>query len=1377
MAVFFFMFNTKISKMANTKEYKIVINGVQESINAVEALNQQLNALEKRIKTLESSNVKVNATSKGGGGNASALNEEAAVQREINKLKQEGATLDAKIAAAQDEVYKKVDATKQLYKETIADQKAIAAQERLTADAYSNTMQGMKAQLADIKAVINTTDLGDSDKIKQMTQDANELTNKLKQMEEAYGQFGRNVGNYANGVAEGLQKVKINVGGTVREFDNARQAAKVLGNELKTLAVNGQQGTKAFKDLQQVVIELESNIKDAKKPMDALMDSMQSVVAIASVGQGIRGMFGVDDVEMQKTIKNLIALQNVMKGIETINQQIKAREGIGAWIAPFTTSIDKATARLLVFNRALLGTGKAAKVAAVSIKAFSKALKLAISAGILIAVDLLVEKLMDLVENFKKVDKATAAAKETEEELARAYAEGSAKLLKYQTIVKNFKGTKEQEKKVVSELNSELGDSLGTYKSIAEWMDVLMNKGQDYIDYLKLQAKAQAAFNQYVQAMQDEDKVKEMSIDEFEAWWQKILPSSWTAGMTNKARVAATQEAKEYTKLREEAYLKSQDELNRFMEKHKIGINAPQVTKENGKKTQQATADVQETLNQLTIRLMREGLNQKLRQLDEEERQTLNKLKKNAKTTAEELKQIQNAYAALRMKEIEEYLKGLEDKINETAKNINNIKFDINDKQLERQISNIKGVLDAFSESKPKLVNLLTRQEMDEIVGKNPLSAITEMTEFTNLKNAYKKDKKVGEEYYAWLEDFVSRMDDLSKENFRKTRESLGDEEAFELLEAHIETEYKDILAIARTYGEDLYGLEEKDLKDNTGLLEESFLYTRTLYENNFSSLLMLSKGYYEKLAKLREEAIKNQTSQEEYNENERYRLQQEDLLKTYEELTQTINNYTGKDKKYLEQMKKDREVVFNQMQEALVLHWTRLGTIQKAGQDAITKSNSDTISEQKAQIEKFLDDEITMYSNFQSKLNDAINKGVVPNGFWGFDIVKTKKNFEEVLNAADETVNGIDDAILKVNLLFETGFITRGTMQVIMSRLGDMKNSVKASVIDINTELKNLSKEFNQQLLGVFNQTMNTISDIMSSMLEIEEAALDEEQDKIDKENDKLDEALDKQEDIVREHKDNIKSIEDELANARGDRRQHLIDQINAEIEAQRRAAAEEAKIKKQQEAQQRKQDALDKKRRQKEKEVAKKQAVISAAVAITNAFAQPPIWVGIAMAALIAAQTAMQIAAIDAQQFGNGGQLDGGVAQGKRHSEGGIPVLGGRASIEGGEFITNRQTTAKNVDLLEYINAKHRKLNIDDFIDFYSSGNAKKSFLASSPRAKYADGGTLPMLSNDYSFDDRLLDAFEKYSERDVVVSVVDINSRQAAVKNVQVLAGLEE
>lgn len=92
----------------------------------------------------------------------------------------------------------------------------------------------------------------------------------------------------------------------------------------------------------------------------------------------------------------------------------------------------------------------------------------------------------------------------------------------------------------------------------------------------------------------------------------------------------------------------------------------------------------------------------------------------------------------------------------------------------------------------------------------------------------------------------------------------------------------------------------------------------------------------------------------------------------------------------------------------------------------------------------------------------------------------------------------------------------------------------------------------------------------------------------------------------------------------------------------------------------------------------------------------------------------------------------------------------------------------------MLEYINAKHRKLNIDDFITFYSKG-AKKNIVSMSPRTKFAGGGQIPTLNNEYQFDDRLLTAFEDYSNRPVYVAVTDILNKADAVRSVQALAGL--
>lgn len=74
--------------------------------------------------------------------------------------------------------------------------------------------------------------------------------------------------------------------------------------------------------------------------------------------------------------------------------------------------------------------------------------------------------------------------------------------------IKNFNGTKKDEKKLINELNEKYSDQLGYYKSLAEWQDVLTKKGEDYCKVIEAQAKAQAYANLIGQISVQLDSVK-----------------------------------------------------------------------------------------------------------------------------------------------------------------------------------------------------------------------------------------------------------------------------------------------------------------------------------------------------------------------------------------------------------------------------------------------------------------------------------------------------------------------------------------------------------------------------------------------------------------------------------------------------------------------------------------------------------------------------------------------------------------------------------------------------------------------------------------------------------------------------------------------------
>ena len=1349
--------------MANTKEYQIKINGITESISAIDSLNNKLQNLEQRINAINTSKV----SSAGGSSrtsNASSLSEEEAIQREINKLKAEGEKLDAKIAATQNEIYKRVDATKQLYKETVADQKALAAAERLQADAYSNAMQGMKSHLADLKAVINTTDLGDGDKIKQMTEEANKLNAKLLEVEKSYGQFGRQVGNYPD-AAKNLQAIVVTIGGVDREFNSAREATKTLNNELKAMAVQGKQNTKEYEELRQKILELESTLNDAKKPMDGLMDTMESITAIASVSKGLGAFFGADTTEIQKSMQQLLALQTALKGLQAISKQIETREGIGAWIAPFNVGIDKATAKLLTFNTALLGTGKAAKTASIAIKGFSKALKVAFSAGVLIVVDLLIEGVMKLVESFNKVDEAAEREKAVQKDLAEAYGNAQGKLIQYKTKVDEFNGSKKEEKKLVEELNKEFGETLGTYNSLAKWQDVLKKKGDAYIQTLINQAKAQAALNEVTAAYMNLENVK-----------QKIANgdySHWYQSRQQDAEAAARAEEDAYNRVAkaEENLRKIVTENDKYAKDNKLGDYAPQI-KKNTKNTEDALKSAQNSLNNLQLRLMQDGLNKKLRQLDEEERHTLDKLKKIGKKTSDEQRKTLETYNQLRLKEIKEYLKNLEKTVKDSAKSIAKTSIEIDVRDAELGIERLQNKFEEISKIVPSNMTLTTRTDLKNIIGNTSTEDITQayLFDMSRLRGD-------AEKYNSLLDAYLAKQRDVVKKQFEQTKKELGENAAYDWIAEKFEKDYARALSIVRSYNVRISDLTQEGVGKDEEILSNSFrsrLFSANLYYEKGLKLLTDNIKKREELEKTR---ISGQTELQYEAERDRYTNQVNTLSATSVALDNEIALYekrNDKEAKILEEMKAKRASLQQQMIDADIAHSAKMQQITDERNNNIKKVELSTQNEISSAYEKYYNLQITNYREFQSKLNNEMNKNPIADKNWGIvNIAETKRNYREVITASETTLRQLQEDKKKLNDDYRNGLISDTVFNETLTNFNDLETSVTQGLQETNEKSKQVIADFIQSIDQYLQAVVGSFSQIMQAVWDAQDNANDKEAEQLDKANEILDKKLDEQQEIVEKHKSKIDSIEDELSTARGDRRQHLIDQLNAEMAAQREAQAQEKKIQKEKEANEKKQDELEKKRKKQQYQRDMIQAVVNGAMAVTYALVNKWPVPAIPMAALAASTAAAQIGIMAA----NKPYAKGGLLEGRSHAEGGIPVGNTGIEVEGKEYVIRKKSTAPNIEILDYINKSERKLDLDDFIEFYSSGKVKKNISQISPKSRFADGGTIPTLSTDYSFDDRLLNAFEDYSNRPVYVSVQDINSRQKAVKNVQVLAGIQE
>lgn len=114
--------------------------------------------------------------------------------------------------------------------------------------------------------------------------------------------------------------------------------------------------------------------------------------------------------------------------------------------------------------------------------------------------------------------------------------------------------------------------------------------------------------------------------------------------------------------------------------------------------------------------------------------------------------------------------------------------------------------------------------------------------------------------------------------------------------------------------------------------------------------------------------------------------------------------------------------------------------------------------------------------------------------------------------------------------------------------------------------------------------------------------------------------------------------------------------------------------------------------------------QALINAALAITQVFASTPPPASFIMAAITAATTAAEIAVIASQKYARGGELHG-----PSHAQGGIKGFVGNQHIEaeGGEVIINKRSSAKHRKLLSLINSDNGWG--DDFAKSRSSGSGR--------------------------------------------------------------------
>lgn len=172
--------------------------------------------------------------------------------------------------------------------------------------------------------------------------------------------------------------------------------------------------------------------------------------------------------------------------------------------------------------------------------------------------------------------------------------------------VKEFKGSKEEERKKVTELNRTYGETFGYYQTLSEWYDTLMKKSSDYIEVLVLEQKARKWLDKAVEESDKADKLKAEGVEAHRPWFGAggKIHKFFGGGSTNQfgsdpALVAYNRKLKGIYDAEEDA-LKRAEEFQDKAARIKEGTNINTVVSGSVEELENSIAEKRKALKKLT---------------------------------------------------------------------------------------------------------------------------------------------------------------------------------------------------------------------------------------------------------------------------------------------------------------------------------------------------------------------------------------------------------------------------------------------------------------------------------------------------------------------------------------------------------------------------------------------------------------------------------------------------------------------------------------------------------------------------------------------------------------------------------------------------------
>jgi hypothetical protein len=169
---------------------------------------------------------------------------------------------------------------------------------------------------------------------------------------------------------------------TAQGTQSAKQRLRELQKTLIDMSLAGQDGTKAFKEMEREAGKLKDQIGDTSQRIktlasdtvriDTVVSAVQGITAGFQIAQGAAALFGSENEDLQKSLLKVQGAMALATGVQQVanllnKDSILITQGQAAAQALYATAVGASTGAMKAFRIALLATGIGAAIAAVGL--------------------------------------------------------------------------------------------------------------------------------------------------------------------------------------------------------------------------------------------------------------------------------------------------------------------------------------------------------------------------------------------------------------------------------------------------------------------------------------------------------------------------------------------------------------------------------------------------------------------------------------------------------------------------------------------------------------------------------------------------------------------------------------------------------------------------------------------------------------------------------------------------------------------------------------------------------------------------------------------------------------------------------------------------